>query len=239
MGLNTYHKGNIILNEYDILRRDLETYTDYLLANYCMPTLLKMKPACLFRLSKKNTWKTENFLTKLEETLNSFHSKYKILYENSLMLVVLTYNNELLKEVVTNKEGHNFLQAMGYSWHGLDMDDILNTLKQRYWTYIENSKSITFNSVNGLTNLQETNSCNNEFPHEIGIILGYPVMDVKDFMRYNGKNYLLCGYWKVYHDVNSARYIFAKYNEVREKALKCILEGKKLQDYYLNGGNYD
>ena len=32
------------------------------------------------------------------------------------------------------------------------------------------------------------------FPHEIGLLLGYPVEDVLGFIRYQGKNYLYTGY---------------------------------------------
>ena len=32
------------------------------------------------------------------------------------------------------------------------------------------------------------------FPHEIGLLLGYPVEDVLGFIRHQGKNYLYTGY---------------------------------------------
>ena len=35
------------------------------------------------------------------------------------------------------------------------------------------------------------------FPHELGLLLGYPVEDVLGFIRNEGRNYLYCGYWKV------------------------------------------
>lgn len=36
------------------------------------------------------------------------------------------------------------------------------------------------------------------FPHEMGLLLGYPPEDVKGFIHNQGKNYLYSGYWKVY-----------------------------------------
>ncbi len=33
-----------------------------------------------------------------------------------------------------------------------------------------------------------------QFPHEMGLLLGYPVEDVVGFMENNGKNYLYSGY---------------------------------------------
>ena len=39
-----------------------------------------------------------------------------------------------------------------------------------------------------------------EFPHEIGLFLGYPVGDVVGFIKNKGKNFKCCGCWKVYCD---------------------------------------
>lgn len=39
-----------------------------------------------------------------------------------------------------------------------------------------------------------------EFPHEIGVFLGYPLEDVVGFIRNRGRNYTCCGYWKAYGD---------------------------------------
>lgn len=40
-----------------------------------------------------------------------------------------------------------------------------------------------------------------DFPHEMGILLGYPVEDVEGFIINNGKNELYTGYWKVYDNL--------------------------------------
>ena len=57
---------------------------------------------------------------------------------------------------------------------------------------------------------------NGDFPHEIGIFLGYPLADVTGFIENHGKNCLLCGCWKVYSDPESARQKFAKYGRCRD-----------------------
>ena len=43
------------------------------------------------------------------------------------------------------------------------------------------------------------------FPHEIGVFLGYPLKDVKYFISRRGNGYHMCGEWKVYHDVVDAK----------------------------------
>ncbi|MDR0758852.1 MAG: DUF3793 family protein [Treponema sp.] len=56
-----------------------------------------------------------------------------------------------------------------------------------------------------------------QFPHEVGIFLGYPADDVLGFVEHNGQNYKLCGYWKVYGDVERAKACFRQYDECRER----------------------
>ena len=41
------------------------------------------------------------------------------------------------------------------------------------------------------------------FPHEIGVFLGYPLDDVIGFIEH--KPYYLVGDWKVYQNVNEAK----------------------------------
>jgi hypothetical protein len=53
------------------------------------------------------------------------------------------------------------------------------------------------------------------FPHEVGLFLGYPAEDVLGFVKHNGQNYKLCGYWKVYGDVEPAKLCFRQYDACR------------------------
>jgi hypothetical protein len=53
------------------------------------------------------------------------------------------------------------------------------------------------------------------FPHEVGLFLGYPAEDVLGFVEHKGQNYKLCGYWKVYGDVEQAKLRFRQYDVCR------------------------
>ncbi len=55
--------------------------------------------------------------------------------------------------------------------------------------------SNAFDFVNDLFNRMENEQ---GFPHEIGVILGYPVEDVIEFEKHQGKNCKYCGCWKRY-----------------------------------------
>lgn len=50
-----------------------------------------------------------------------------------------------------------------------------------------------------------------EFPHEIGLFLGYPPEDVNGFIR--GKQCKFTGAWKVYGDEKTAARTFARYKK--------------------------
>ena len=50
-----------------------------------------------------------------------------------------------------------------------------------------------------------------DFPHEIGLFLGYPPEDVEGFIKNRSKNAKCTGTWKVYGDEEKARCLFQKY----------------------------
>ncbi len=49
------------------------------------------------------------------------------------------------------------------------------------------------------------------FPHEIGVFLGYPLHDVIGFIENRGQNYSCCGHWKCYGDADRAQRTFDAY----------------------------
>ena len=55
-----------------------------------------------------------------------------------------------------------------------------------------------------------------EFPHEIGLFLGYPPEDVAGFMTHRGKKCKCVGCWKVYTDEAGAKQKFAQYRKCTE-----------------------
>lgn len=52
-----------------------------------------------------------------------------------------------------------------------------------------------------------------DFPHEIGLFLGYPAEDVRGFMEQGPEKCKCTGCWKVYSDVDGARKKFAQYKK--------------------------
>ena len=70
------------------------------------------------------------------------------------------------------------------------------------------------------------------FPHEIGLFLGYPAEDVRAFQARGGAGCKLCGYWKVYHDVEEARRQFRRFDRCRDSLLARLRAGMTLSQLF-------
>ena len=55
-----------------------------------------------------------------------------------------------------------------------------------------------------------------DFPHEIGLFLGYPAEDVKGFIENKAACSKCSGCWKVYGDEKAAKILFKKYKKCTE-----------------------
>ena len=75
----------------------------------------------------------------------------------------------------------------------------------------------------------------NEFPHEIGLFLGYPPEDVKGFMMHKGKNSKCSGCWKVYGDADKARRTFAAYHHCTDCYCKRHAMGATMEQLAVKG----
>ena len=97
--------------------------------------------------------------------------------------VVLIYRPSQLEKLLEQSGIRAFLSKCGYD--DFSLSGVLKRLKER---------------------MREQ-----DFPHEVGLILGYPLEDVEGFIKNGGKDFLLCGYWKVYSDAKAKKDIFDKY----------------------------
>lgn len=71
-----------------------------------------------------------------------------------------------------------------------------------------------------------------EFPHEVGLFLGYPAADVEGFRRNGGRNCKLCGHWKVYGQVEEAQRRFLAFDRCREALCRWVAEGRSLEQLF-------
>lgn len=67
-----------------------------------------------------------------------------------------------------------------------------------------------------------------DFPHEIGLFLGYPPEDVRGFIENKAQNFKCVGCWKVYGDENEARKRFAQYDTYTDLYCRSFNNGKTI-----------
>lgn len=68
-----------------------------------------------------------------------------------------------------------------------------------------------------------------EFPHEIGLFLGYPPEDVCGFIKNRARGSKLTGCWKVYGDEENARKTFARYKKCTDVYTAQFARGKSIE----------
>lgn len=68
-----------------------------------------------------------------------------------------------------------------------------------------------------------------EFPHEIGLFLGYPPEDVAGFMTHRGKNCKCVGCWKVYENEAAAKKTFAMYKKCTRVYCQQLAKGTTIE----------
>ena len=127
------------------------------------------------------------------------------LYADAEKEVLFLYRYEQLERHLKNREVREFLRGCGYE--SFEVASVLVRLRRRYRLYAGISK---------------------EFPHELGVLLGYPVGDVQGFIDNRGENSLTSRYWKVYQNPKEAEKIFDLYDRVKEQALREIMCGRTL-----------
>ena len=68
-----------------------------------------------------------------------------------------------------------------------------------------------------------------DFPHEIGLFLGYPVEDVCGFIENKACNCKCVGCWKVYGDEEAAKKKFAQYKKCTRVYCDQWAKGKDIE----------
>lgn len=172
----------------------------YLIAFHCAPVLAGIKISNLLVTDNEGAMDVNKLLD---------GTKIEV-YELSRLrgkVVLLLFNRCKLAEYLGDKTNAHFLRSLGHN--KLDVTSVLKELACRYSDYERGVAS---------------------FPHELGIVLGYPVGDVYGFMANDGQNYILSGYWKVYSRADKARDTFRAYDDCTENIMRALISGNNLTD---------
>ena len=173
------------------------------LVEHCAPTLARLKVASLFSLVSP-CWETlYDEAAALGAQLAPKGLALRIVRASDTRALCYLYRERQLADTLRGAPEAAFLRGRGYP--SLRVQDALNTLCRRL-------------------------AGGGDFPHEIGLFLGYPLSDVVAFIENRGKGCVCCGCWKCYGDACEAQRIFARYDKCTEVYRRLYRAGHTLRE---------
>lgn len=165
------------------------------------PVILGSKPSEILNISLSDNNKEYKINEIKLFFKNCSRLSYEIIYKENGEIKVLFMNKNVLSKIFDDKKCVNFLKFIGYP-SNYDLNNYINFLIER---------------------LKDNN-----FPHEIGVFLGYPLKDVVGFMGYGNYKLQKTKYWRVYGNVEVSDEIYNRFLIDRQRMRK-LLENKPLE----------
>lgn len=178
------------------------------LAMHCAPVLADVKPSNAVTLDFTDS-------KELVQSLKGTEIRCALIHSEEGKCFWLLYREQQMLAYLMGIKNRKFLENCGYS--SFQIQNILYTLRKRYKLY-----------KNG----------QGEFPHELGLILGYPLCDVTGFIKNHGKNCLYSGYWKIYGNLEETKKLFDIYDFIRYQMVKQVEYGKSIGQMVESYQNY-
>ena len=181
------------------------------LIEHCSPTLASIKAASLFTYTYKSLKELHVRVTYWNSKMKRKGITFDILSENVGVnkALIYVYRRADLEKILNRDEIRSFLLNHGYL---IDDNEIVGGV----------------NCENIILQLKKKFEKLNQFPHEIGIFLEYPIGDVKGFIENHGCNCKCTGYWKVYCNEEEAEKTFRKYKKCRDIYMKLGINGRSV-----------
>lgn len=182
------------------MERNFET----VMIEQCAPVLASLKPAGLFRYETSDSADLAQRVKNWNQQLNPKGLRVRVLKGcvRNRQYLVYVYRVSRLRAVLQEAAVQRFLQQEGYDLSA-EVGDCAAVLTQ----------------------LSRRLCCGADFPHEIGIFLGYPLEDVEGFIRNRGQNFTCCGCWKSYGDPVAAQKHFAQLTKCTSVYLRLFHSG--------------
>lgn len=174
------------------------------IAYHCATTIVGLKCSNLLNCNVKKHGDIKRKIRKLEKKFAGTNIVFKEINKNKQTLL-LVYQPEMIEEVLSNINVINFLSTYGYPSYDDNLFEFIEILSERIISLAV-------------------------FPHEIGIFLGYPLEDVVGFIE--NRECKFSGFWKVYGDVNKAKYMFAKFENCRTHIMNLVYDGQELEQVF-------
>lgn len=172
-----------------------------LIIKHCSPTLAGLKTANLFSCKYSRREDIELYAKVFNRSFSRKGIKMLPLDFGKTRALIYVFRPTELKEDLSDCQAKEILASMGYE--RFDCNACLERLRSR------------------------VKDCP-EFPHEIGLFLGYPPEDVRGFILHKGNCCKRCGCWKVYGNEERAEREFAKYKKCSDIYYSKWLQGTSI-----------
>ena len=183
-----------------------------------------VKPAALFSFASHKSCSSCASLVCTDPTLRSFLCNAT--HELSLFGVTLlatsaisggkvtfvAYRPGLVEDILAKSEHCEFLAAFGHSTESVQA--LMKSMRSRIFAFHARKAA---------------------FPHEIGLVLGYPLTDVQGFM--NGQSELFTGAWKVYDNTEETRLRLERLKDAEDQCKHRFYQGESLAQILSSYGN--
>lgn len=177
-----------------------ESYAVY----HCAPTLAGIKPSNLFTWRHARNESVKEHVFALSGKLSGRGITVETLCECWEHSLVLVYRKNMLEESLNQPGVRDFLSKLGYQE------------KNGLRGYLDRLKS-------------QISTCP-DFPHEIGLFLGYPLHDVAAFIDSPDKRCSTCGEWKAYQNEEDASRVFESFRKCRAELYARFLNGSDISE---------
>ena len=181
----------------------LQNNTEWLneqIAVQCAPLLAGLKPSNLLIIPM-------GMEAVLRHSLRGTRIAMYLLSEYDGKQVFLLYKVNELIVYLTEQNVQRLLLDLGYE--GGELYSLLQSVSKKYTAHKQEKEA---------------------FPHELGLLLGYPAVDVKGFMEQEGKNFLYSGYWKVYGNVRETVLLFKEFGRAKEYVVRLVKQGYSIAE---------
>ena len=168
--------------------------SEELIVRHCAPTLANLKTGSLFVCPIADRPSFFSSLRSLNELLVPKGLRALPLRIREYSALVYLYRPSRLKKDLEDPAAIKILQDHGYSCYGKCLPKLMERIR-----------------------------ASEEFPHEIGLFLGYPPEDVQGFLDHRPCK--CCGCWKVYGDENKAKKTFDLYKKCERVYCQQLARG--------------
>ena len=168
--------------------------SEELIVRHCAPTLANLKTGSLFVCPITDRPSFFSSLRSLNELLVPKGLRALPLRIREYSALVYLYRPSRLKKDLEDPAAIKILQDHGYSCYGKCLPKLIERIR-----------------------------ASEEFPHEIGLFLGYPPEDVQGFLDHRPCK--CCGCWKVYGDEKKAKKTFDLYKKCERVYCQQLARG--------------